>query len=136
MWANVAADRALANGTASTKAAANALHLLEYKNRFGCTMTKAHANRMISCLALCSTDRATAKKLHDDARVGHQPFSFYKCPDAAVNLDREHRREHHDRANQRMFHNGGGGTGPSTTQHYSRASDRSQGVPRTRGGQR
>ena len=73
-------------------------------------MTKAHANRMISCLALCSTDRATAKKLHDDARVGHKPVSFYKCPDAALDVECEHRY----RANQQMFHNGVPGAGGST----------------------
>jgi len=93
MCANIAADRALANGTVSTKAAAIALHLLEYKNRVGCAMTKAHANRMISCLALCSTNPLT-KKLHDDARAGHQPYSFCKCPDAGMDLDREHRQPH------------------------------------------
>ena len=37
-------------------------------------MTKAHANRMIFCLALCSADPVTAKTLHDYARVGYQPF--------------------------------------------------------------
>jgi len=122
MCANIAADRALANGTASSKAAANALHLLEYKNRIGCAMTKAHANRMIvnmiSCLALCSTDPHTAKKLHDDARAGQQPYSFYKCPDSAMDLDREHR----NRANQHMFHKGVPGAGPSTRRRFADAS--------------
>ena len=78
-------------------------------------MTKAHANRVVSCLALCSTDPHTAKKLHDDARAGQQPYSFYKCPDSAMDLDREHR----NRANQQMFHNGAPGAGPSTRRRFA-----------------
>jgi len=61
-----------------------------------------------------ATDRATAKKLNDDARVGHQPLSFYKCPDAALDLD-----EHRNRANQQMLHKGGGGAGPSKRRRYA-----------------
>ena len=42
-------------------------------------------------------------------------YSFYKCPDATMDLDRKHR----NRANQQMFHDGAPGAGPSTRRRFA-----------------
>jgi len=106
--ANLAANRSITNGTARDKTEAKAFHKSEYKNRIGCTIAKAHANRMLASLSLCSTSKTVAKKLHEDARKGHNIRSFYKCPEAAMDLERDNR----NRANQSDFHNGANGAGP------------------------
>ena len=60
---------------------------------------------MLACLALCSSSKTTAKILHDDARGDRHPYSFYRCPEAAMDLEREQRNPSY----QEMFHNGNPG---------------------------